>query len=192
MQESVINVAPGIPYMFLTQCVKCHVQARAKALEMQRKEELNCAYGQGEEILRKLLISEMAFEIALRVESQFIRSGEKVFQGSTQRIRKGSAGNGMQIGKGSGNAKDKVVKLGQGIIVKSLQTGYEVFASGSTKELTKEESCHLFQVPGDRPDLMRNMLFLTLTFTSWFFSFSLICLRSLQIYIVLCFSTWLA
>lgn len=54
----------------------------------------------------------MAFERALRIESQFSRSGEKLFQGSTQRIRRGSAGHGMQIGKDTGNAKDKIVKFG--------------------------------------------------------------------------------
>lgn len=87
---------------------------------MQRKEELNCFYGWEEQIPRKLLISEVALERAWRVESQFTRSGEKICQGSTQRIEKGSAGSGMRRGKGTGNAKDKVVKFGSGIIVKSL------------------------------------------------------------------------
>lgn len=45
---------------------------------IQRREELNSAWGWGEETLRKLLILELTFELALRVESQFTGSGGKV------------------------------------------------------------------------------------------------------------------
>lgn len=75
---------------------QCHVEASARVVETKR-EKPSYACKQGEEIPTKLLILELMFELALRVELQFTRSGGKIFwaeESAKQSLREGSVGNG--------------------------------------------------------------------------------------------------
>lgn len=73
------------------------MEVSARVIETQRREEPSYACEQGEEIPTKLLILELTFELTLRVELQFTRSGGKIFQAeeaAKQSLSEGSVGNG--------------------------------------------------------------------------------------------------